>query len=123
MLSQATFKASKLQLDESLIDFKLMDVEKLEFPDATFDTGTNISSSVTNSVIPNKQKQFLLDKATRKKIKKTVVDTFGLCVFADPVAALREMRRVCKPGGRILLLENSISNISLLAAYQVGGKF
>ena len=43
MLSQATSKASKLQLDESLIDFKLMDVEKLEFPDATFDTGTKIS--------------------------------------------------------------------------------
>ena len=43
-------KASKLQLDKSLIDFKLMDVERLEFPDATFDTGTKISS-VTNSEI------------------------------------------------------------------------
>ena len=29
----------------------------------------------------------------------TVVDTFGLCSFEKPEAALREMTRCCKPGG------------------------
>lgn len=38
-----------------------------------------------------------------------VVDTFGLCSFADPVRALREMGRVVRPGGHILLLEHGRS--------------
>lgn len=36
----------------------------------------------------------------------TVVDTFGLCSFDDPVAVLKELQRVCKPSGKILLLEH-----------------
>jgi methyltransferase OMS1 len=36
----------------------------------------------------------------------TVVDTFGLCSYADPVLVLQEMKRVCKPNGRILLIEH-----------------
>ena len=30
----------------------------------------------------------------------TVVDTFGLCSYEDPVAVLREMTRVCRKSGR-----------------------
>lgn len=36
----------------------------------------------------------------------TVVDTFGLCSFDDPVSVLLELQRVCRPGGKILLLEH-----------------
>lgn len=39
----------------------------------------------------------------------TVVDTFGLCSYDDPVKVLQEMARVCKPQGKILLLEHGRS--------------
>jgi ubiquinone/menaquinone biosynthesis C-methylase UbiE len=48
----------------------------------------------------------------------TVVSTLGTCTFPDPVQALREMRRVCRPSGRILLLEHGRSSRSGVAAWQ-----
>ena len=52
-----------------------------------------------------------------------VVDTFGLCSFEDPVAALREMSRVCRKGrgekdappGKIYLLEHGRSDWAWLS--------
>lgn len=35
-----------------------------------------------------------------------VVCTLALCTIPDPVRALVEVRRVCKTGGRVLLLEH-----------------
>lgn len=48
----------------------------------------------------------------------TVVSAFSTCTFPDPVAALREMSRVCKPDGRILLLEHGRSSVGPIAWYQ-----
>jgi methyltransferase OMS1, mitochondrial len=39
----------------------------------------------------------------------TVVDTFGLCSYDDPVRVLKEMATVCKSEGKILLLERGRS--------------
>ena len=59
MLDEAGAKAAKLQLPLGKdLTLRLMDVEKLEFQDASFDT---------------------------------VVDTYGLCVFSDPVKAVRTL--------------------------------
>lgn len=38
-----------------------------------------------------------------------IVDMFGLCHLHDPVMALRQMQRVVKPSGMILLLEHGAS--------------
>ncbi|KAJ3150921.1 Methyltransferase-like protein 7B [Geranomyces variabilis] len=44
----------------------------------------------------------------------TVVDTFGLCSCADPLAALKEMARCCAPGGKVLLLEHGTGSYDWL---------
>jgi len=48
----------------------------------------------------------------------TVVDSMALCTFSDPVRALREMARVCRPGGRILLVEHGRSDRGRLGRFQ-----
>ena len=47
-----------------------------------------------------------------------IVSSLTLCTFPDPVAALREMARVCRLQGRILLLEHGRSDRKWLTAWQ-----
>ena len=48
----------------------------------------------------------------------TVISALATCSFTDPVTALKEMRRVCKPDGNILLVEHGRSQNELLGWYQ-----
>ena len=48
----------------------------------------------------------------------TVVSSLSTCTFPDPAAALNEMARVCKPAGRVLLLEHGRSSVGSLARFQ-----
>jgi ubiquinone/menaquinone biosynthesis C-methylase UbiE len=82
MLESARRKAVGLNLNAQV---KVMDAQKLEFPDGSFDT---------------------------------VTSTLSTCTFPDPIQALREMGRVCRMGGLILLLEHGHSSLPWLAKYQ-----
>ena len=82
MLQIAQEKANTLSLN---VQVRVMDAEKLEFPDGSFDT---------------------------------VTSSLSTCTFPDPIQALREMKRVCRAEGLILLLEHGHSSISWLANYQ-----
>ena len=70
MLQRARKRAKDMRHTMDLME---MDVQKLQFPDHSFDT---------------------------------VFATFVFCSVPDPVQGFMELRRVCKPDGRLLLLEH-----------------
>ncbi len=64
---------------------------------------------------------FYVGNAEKLKFNKKfdfVVDSLGMCIFPDPVKVLREMARVCKKNGRIILLEHGISNNRFFSKFQ-----
>jgi ubiquinone/menaquinone biosynthesis C-methylase UbiE len=65
------------------------------------------SHHVTAESLPFRRQQF-----------DVVVSTWTICTIPDPVKALREVRRVLKPGGIFLFLEHGRSEDKRVAAWQ-----
>ncbi|MBM2832443.1 MAG: SAM-dependent methyltransferase [Dehalococcoidia bacterium] len=63
----------------------------------------------------NLQRQDVQDLRFDDNTFDVVVATFVFCSVPDPIRGLREVGRVCKPGGQVLLLEHVLSANSILA--------
>lgn len=48
----------------------------------------------------------------------TVISSLATCTFPDPIKALHEMKRVCKPDGRILLVEHGRARVGWIGRLQ-----
>ncbi len=48
----------------------------------------------------------------------TVISALATCSYLNPIAALHEMKRVCRPEGRLLLLEHGRSSWGLVGRFQ-----
>ncbi|QLG27111.1 class I SAM-dependent methyltransferase [Halorarum halophilum] len=48
----------------------------------------------------------------------TVISSFSTCTFPDPIEALNEMARVCRPDGDVRLLEHGKSHFGPYARFQ-----
>lgn len=82
MLALARERAARLRMDP---DLRVGDAQRLDFPDATFDT---------------------------------VTCTLSLCSIPDDRAAVREVFRVLRPGGRFVLMEHVRSPVLAVRAVQ-----
>jgi ubiquinone/menaquinone biosynthesis C-methylase UbiE len=86
-------------------------------------TATDISPGMLEeakkSVKPDERLHFALMPADALAFPDASFDTVTcslvLCTVPDPAQALREMSRVCKPGGRVIVLEHVRARNPLLA--------
>jgi len=111
MIKQAWEKWRELSDSSLKVVFKAADSQNLCYNAAAADINININSNNVDG--------YDTDSTTVKfgpQIDKlhqfpphsmdTVIQTFGLCSVDDPVKVLKEMARITKPGGKILMLEH-----------------
>jgi len=97
------------------------------FPSESNVTAIDISKSMieiakVSAIKASIKAQFLVADAEKLPFQDnsfdTVVSSLSTCTFPNPIKALREMKRVCKKPGKVILLEHGISNNRIFAKFQ-----
>jgi len=96
-------------------------------PDATSYTGIDVSPEMIEQAA-KRHDDLVLGEDLREMDAQdldfaddsfdTVISSLSTCTFPDPQAALAEMNRVCRPEGRVLLLEHGRSSVGPIAKFQ-----
>lgn len=90
----------------------------LFYPQNTAVTAIDFSEKMLSRAKNKARKQVLKASLLQMDVQKmdfadntfdTVAATFVFCSVPDPLKGLSEIKRVCKPGGRVVLLEHVIS--------------
>jgi len=93
---------------------------------------TSITGIDFSSVMLNKARETMRGSAIKVDLREgdaealefadnsfdTVISTLSTCSFYNPIKALQEIRRVCKPNGKILLIEHGRSAWEWIGKYQ-----
>lgn len=88
------------------------------------DISSGMLSKARNKLkeIKNKNIKLIEMDAQHLKFKNNSFDyvlcTFVLCSVPDPVKTLREMKRVCKKNGKIIMIEHMLSKNKLIAFFE-----
>lgn len=73
-----------------------------------------LAAGINAEIIPLSAEKIPRDDASFD----TIVLTYTLCSIPDPVAAVKEMRRVLKPGGKLLYCEHGLAPDAGVAKWQ-----
>lgn len=102
----------------------------MNFPYLT--NAASITGIDFSSVMLNKARETMRESAIKVDLREgdaealefqdnsfdTVMSTLSTCSFYNPITALKEIRRVCKPEGKILLIEHGRSTWEWVGRYQ-----
>ena len=123
MLQQAQQRAAALQLTPPSLPPTIQSTTAAEAAQETEAGSEPSTSAPSSSSSTSRGLQLLEANAAQLPFPDasfdSVVSTFSLCVIDQPLEALKEMARVVRPGGQVLLLEHARSDQGLLASYQV----
>lgn len=97
--SGAVSKSLQKLYDQGKVKFQIADVAKL--------TSSTFSTSTASNLNNEEGKGSTIDKQF-----DTIIDTFGLCVFPEPLEVLSHARQILSPNGQLLLLEHQDSAIA-----------
>ena len=94
------------------------------YPPGVTLTGVDLSRRMLDLAREHRTRQVTLRQADAQALPfddssfDTVVCTLGLCCVPDPDAAVAEMVRVLRPGGRLILVDHVVSDSRYLRAAQ-----